>query len=454
MATEALAPAGGRAHATAAARAAAVAMLPLIHGELSRPMLLRDGVAVSARQVLAQAQALAHRLPDAANIVNLCEDRGRFLVGFCAAVIAGRVTLLPPSRAPQAVAGVRADHGPAAIIDDAAVDAALPHAKPQAISEAPQVATDRLVAIGFTSGSTGAPKPSPKTWGAFAGSTALNLQAFGGIVAPPWHVLATVPSQHMYGMETCVLLPLLGNAAIAIERPLFPQDLADTLARLPAPRMLVTTPVHLRAFVESGLTFPPPDLIISATAPLSRELAERAEQAFGATLLEVFGSTETCIIGRRRTAREDAWHLYPSLRLNAQEDGTRIDAPYLPAPVLLQDHLQQEGDRFTVAGRVADLIEIAGKRASLGDIALRLSAIPGVADAAVLQAPPGGVVAGVQRIVAFVVAPDVDDAAIHAALREHLDPVFLPRRLIRLEALPRNETGKLRRDALLALLTR
>ena len=425
--------------------------VPLVTGPLSRPLILRGGTVASVRDVLAHAHALAARLPDAPHLVNLCGDRGRFLVAFCAAVIAGRVTLLPPSRAPQAVAGVMADYAPAAVIDDAAVDAAAPFATDAAVESIPAIAPKRLVAIGFTSGSTGAPKPSPKTWRAFAGSTALNLDAFADVVTPPWHVLATVPSQHMYGMETCVLLPLLGQAAIAADSPLFPQDLADALARLPSPRMLVTTPVHLRAFVESGLVFPTPDLIVSATAPLPQALAVRAEAAFGAPLLEVFGSTETCIIARRRTALEDDWHLYPPLRLTPAEAGTRVDAPYYCAPVLMQDHLVQTGDRFRVAGRVADMIEIGGKRASLGEIALRLSAIPGVADAAVLQVPAsdGG---GVQRIVAVIVAPGIDDAGILAALRAHFDPVFLPRRLVRVDALPRNDTGKLRRDALLALL--
>jgi acyl-coenzyme A synthetase/AMP-(fatty) acid ligase len=37
-------------------------------------------------------------------------------------------------------------------------------------------------------------------------------------------------------------------------------------------------------------------------------------------------------------------------------------------------------------------------------------------------------------------------------LRRSIDPVFLPRRLRRVEALPRNETGKLPRAALLAAL--
>ena len=62
---------------------------------------------------------------------------------------------------------------------------------------------------------------------------------------------------------------------------------------------------------------------------------------------------------------------------------------------------------------------------------------------------------GVRRLIAFVSAPaSLDDATILAALREASDPVFLPRRIVRVDALPRNDTGKLPRAALLALLAR
>lgn len=60
-----------------------------------------------------------------------------------------------------------------------------------------------------------------------------------------------------------------------------------------------------------------------------------------------------------------------------------------------------------------------------------------------------------RRLIAIVVADAaVTDAAILGALRLTTDPVFLPRRIIRVEALPRNDTGKLPRDALLALVAR
>ena len=57
------------------------------------------------------------------------------------------------------------------------------------------------------------------------------------------------------------------------------------------------------------------------------------------------------------------------------------------------------------------------------------------------------------RIAALVVAPSLDEAQILTALRGSFDPVFLPRRLRKLAALPRNETGKLPRDLVLGLLS-
>ena len=44
------------------------------------------------------------------------------------------------------------------------------------------------------------------------------------------------------------------------------------------------------------------------------ELAAAAEARFGCEVREVFGSTETCVIARRRTARETAWTPLPGVR--------------------------------------------------------------------------------------------------------------------------------------------
>jgi acyl-coenzyme A synthetase/AMP-(fatty) acid ligase len=266
----------------------------------------------------------------------------------------------------------------------------------------------------------------------------------------------------MYGMELSVLLPLLGGAAVHAARPFFPEDIARTLFDASVPRLLVTTPVHLRALVASEVRLPELAGIVSATAPLSTELAAAAEARFGCEVRELFGSTETCVIARRRTARESAWTPLPGVRLAPQPDGTAVHGAHLPGPVTLADLIElvdngrldngsEPDGRFHLRGRNADLLEIAGKRASLGDMTRKLLAIPGVEDGVVFQLDEAGP-DGVRRIAALAVAPDLDERTILAALRTCIDPVFLPRPLKRIPHLPRSETGKLPRLALVALL--
>jgi acyl-coenzyme A synthetase/AMP-(fatty) acid ligase len=273
------------------------------------------------------------------------------------------------------------------------------------------------------------------------------------VVGMHFTVVTTVPPQHMYGMEMSVLLPLLGEVGVHAGRPFFPADVAAALADMPAPRVLVTTPVHLRALVESGIELPAIAAMVSATAPLPVELAQAAEQCFGAPLLEVFGSTETCVFASRRPTVDENWALYDGVSLHPQPDGTVVEAPQLAAPVTLADivSLSGGGRRFRLRGRHADMLEIAGKRASLGDLGRRLLAIPGVQDGVVFQLD-GGDALDVHRIAALVVAPGLDEHTILDALRRAIDPLFLPRPLRLVTALPRNETGKLPRAALLELL--
>jgi acyl-coenzyme A synthetase/AMP-(fatty) acid ligase len=427
-------------------------------GPLERVIARSGGQAIDLATFHGHVRALAAQLPAARHAVNLCQDRYRFLVAFCAVALRGQVTLLPSSRAPTVVAEVMERHAETYALGDAAIDPPpaaywrLPAALASVQGPVPQVPEDAVVCIGFTSGSTGAPKPFPKTLAAFRTSNAQNLSA----VADLWgdatpSIVATVPPQHMYGMEMSVVMPLLGDACVHGGKPFFPQDVAAALAQMPAPRLLVTTPVHLRALVESDVTLPPLAGYVSATAPLEQTLAQAAEARFGGQLRETFGSTETCIFARRRTALETAWTPLPGVWLQPQPDGTLVHAPHLPQPVALADLMEVQADgRFHLRGRQADLLEIAGKRASLADLTRRLLAVPGVRDGAVLQLEPDQM--GVRRIAALVVAPGMGEQQVLAQLREAMDPVFLPRRIRLVAALPRGETGKLPRAAALRLL--
>jgi acyl-coenzyme A synthetase/AMP-(fatty) acid ligase len=278
----------------------------------------------------------------------------------------------------------------------------------------------------------------------------LNAQLLCGKAAAP-NVIATVPPQHMYGLELSVLLPLRSGAAIHVGHPFFPADVAQALGEVPAPRVLVTTPFHLRALMQENALLPPLEAIISATAPLDANLAASAEQRHATKVVEVFGSTETCVIAHRHTGNDEAWQLYPGIDLQPQPDGTVVSAPHFAAPILLQDIVELLPlRRFSLRGRNSDLLEIAGKRASLADLTCRLLAIPGVADAVVFQLDADA--RGVRRLAALAVADGIGESEILMALRASIDPVFLPRPLRLVPALPRNAAGKLPRAALMAAL--
>lgn len=421
------------------------------------PLLLEHGVECTLGELLAQAAALAPRFAGASACINLCERRPEFMAAWLGALLAGCPTLLPASRAAEAVAAVRALHPGAVLLQDedlAAVRAARSLPAPPAAALV--IPGGRLLMIGFTSGSTGEPSAHPKTWGSVHGHTRHNAAAIRAALPASLHaavptVVGTVPSQHMYGMELTVLLPLLAGLRLHAARPLLPQDVADVLAEAPAPRVLVSTPAHLRAIVSAGIALPRTAVTVSATAPLDAALAREVEALTGGVLVEMFGSTETCILGSRRTATESDWHGYEGVAFRPDEAGAAVAAPWFDAPQRLQDRVELPSPgRFRLVGRSSDMVDVAGKRASLAELTARVLAIQGVQDAVVFQPDTGPGL--VRRLAALVVAPGLDAAAIRAALAQGIDPVFMPRPLLLLPSLPRTAAGKLPRATLLATL--
>jgi acyl-coenzyme A synthetase/AMP-(fatty) acid ligase len=249
-----------------------------------------------------------------------------------------------------------------------------------------------------------------------------------------------------------VLLAWRGGAAFDAARPFYPQDIADALARLPRPRALVTTPVHLKALLLAGVALPAVDLILSATAPLSPQLAERAEAHLQGRMIEIYGCTEAGQVAARRTTAGDVWSALPGLRLSrrADDDGGDqfiVDGGHVLEPTPLADQLELLDERrFRLLGRANDLIHVAGKRSSLAHLNFHLNRIDGVDDGVFWL--PDDVTDGVVRLVAFVVAPRLSARQIVAALRPHVESAFLPRRVVHVDALPRQATGKITAQAL------
>jgi acyl-coenzyme A synthetase/AMP-(fatty) acid ligase len=249
----------------------------------------------------------------------------------------------------------------------------------------------------------------------------------------------------MYGFESTALLAMLGGAAFESERPFYPADIVRVLARVPRPRMLVTTPLHLKTLLDAGVDIAPLDLIVCATAPLSPQLAARAEANMAAPLMEIYGCTEAGQVATRRTTAGPEWQTYRDLRLSGDGQDSTIDGGHVPQPTQLADVLEViDAQHFRLLGRSNDLVNIAGKRSSLTHLNFHLNAIAGVQDGAFWMPPDGAAATGeVVRLVAFVVAPERSREQLLAALRTRIDAAFLPRRIVHLNSLPRDPTGKL-----------
>lgn len=412
---------------------------------------------VTRNQFLADVHQLAERLPDGRHVLNICHNRYHFLVGLAAAIVRGKISLLPSSLTPNTVARLRHDTPDVFCLHDASLeDIDLPgvpfpagHAPAEDILAVPEIPAKQIVAHVFTSGSTGAALIHRKTWGGLVINALSESERLG---ARGCALVGTVPPQHMYGFESTVLICLHGGAACWSGRPFYPADIGAALDAVPAPRALVTTPFHLRTLLEAGLALPPVDFLLSATAPLSEDLAARAEAACGAPLLEIYGCTETGQLASRRSTQTRAWQLLGEVTLCATESGHAARGGHVEGTVAISDVIELVDERhFLLHGRNADQVNIAGKRTSLAYLNQQLLEIPGVSDG-VFFMPEAEPDDHATRLCACVVAPGHTRQSLLAALRSRIDTAFLPRPLVFVERLPRNAASKLPRADLLALL--
>jgi acyl-coenzyme A synthetase/AMP-(fatty) acid ligase len=437
-------------------------------GDLDASFANVAGRTRSRREFIADASALAERLPAAGAMLNLSSDRYLFAVGLGAALLRGHTSLLPPNHLDDTVARLRARFDDVyALVEASADDHGLPAVRHAAsfangagVDRVPQIGARIVAAHVLTSGSTGDPLPHAKPWGLLvvnAHAEAARLAAaLGRADLVGVTLIATVPPQHMYGFESSVLLALHGGAALDSGRPFFPADVAAALARASAPRVLVTTPFHLKTVLDAGVALPPLALVLCATAPLSPQLAARAERQLGAPLLEIYGCTEAGQVATRRTTAGAEWRTFDGVRIDGDGDAATVSGGHVPQATVLADVLEVTSEStFRLLGRSTDLIDVAGKRSSIGHLNFHLNSIPGVADGAFWMPPDSDADSqGIVRLVAFVVAPELGREQIVAALRARVDAAFLPRRIVHVEALPREPTGKLTAQRLAALAAR
>ena len=407
---------------------------------------------ITRSSFLERAAQIGAQLPREGYALNVCNDRYEFALGLVGAWMVGIPTLLPSDQGRGQLAELGRNYASLHQIGSEELNRYL-HSAPaqEADFDGFEQRRNQSIVVPFTSGTTGNPVPHPKSLSSLMGSAALINHQLGGVKGV--RMVATVPPQHMYGLELTILLPLFEGAILDWRRPFFPGDILSALQEGPGPVALVTTPLHLRALLSlPNLDLPEVSCIVSATAPLPLELAREAEERFSAPLHEVYGCTELGSIAGRRPAVSEAWSWYSGVSWRAESDGFIVNAAHVMSPAGLSDQLEFLKDgTFLLKGRNADLVNIAGKRASIRALERCALEIKGVRDVAFVQ---GDEVNGsVGRLSALVVLdPETSVATVKAALRRDLDPAFVPRTLIEVASLPRNAVGKLPRARLMALL--
>ncbi len=345
---------------------------------------------------------------------------------------------------------------------------------------------DHLAALLYTSGTSGRPKGVMLS----AGNLAANVRQCVEWASLPRRtvVLGVLPQFHCFGLTVLTLLPLwLGAKAVYTAR-FVPKKVLE-LMREHRPDIFLAVPSMLNSLLHAkGAThdhFASVTYMVSGGEPLPESVFTGFQERFGITLNEGYGLTETSPVANWcRPADHKRGSVGPPLpgvqerivaldgrTLGVGEEGeVRIKGPNLTrgyyrldaqtAAAFDEEGYLRTGDigridadgHLFITGRVKEMMVIGGENVYPRTIEEVLDRHPGVLSSAVIGLPHPG---RGEVPVAFVeMAADVpfEETRLRAHCRAHLAPYQVPRRVIRLERLPRSPTGKIQRDELRGLL--
>lgn len=326
----------------------------------------------------------------------------------------------------------------------------------------------------LTSGTTGTPKGAPR-------DRVNPLQTAQLLDRIPWPAgssyYVAAPLFHATGLATCSLGLALGNRVVLTRR----FDPESTLAAIAEHRAaaLILVPTMLQRILDLG-----PDVlarydttslrvILAAGSALSPGLCERTLDTFGDVLYNLYGSTEVAI-GAVATPAElraapgtvgrppigCALAVYDSDRRRITEPG-RTGTLFVSSGLSFSgytdgrnketvDGLLSTGDTghfdrnglWFVDGRDDDMIVSGGENVFPQEVENLLSDHPDIVEATVVGVddPDFG-----KRLAAYVVkdpGSTLDADAVKAYVRAHLARHKIPRDVVFVDKLPRNETGK------------
>ncbi len=471
---------------------------PVIGGGRTEAVRFPEGTLRYA-ELRTAALALVPRLEEAVRVAVWAEPRLETCVGVLAGLIAGvPVVPLNPRIGERELEHVVKDSDPTLVL--AAPGTELPrtlHSRQQLVTDLGQRNETALPAepdeeapalVIYTSGTTGAPK------GVVIPRRAIesNLDALGR--AWGWsasdRVVHGLPLFHVHGLVLGVLGPLRRGGSVEHIGRFSPQAVAAALER--GGTMVFGVPTMYHRLAEEAESDPAivaalrkARLLVSGSAALPAALHARIERLCGQRVLERYGLTETLMnTAVRADGDRRAGYVGPPLEgvelrlvddaggvLDVSDDQT-IGEIEVRGPNVFTGYLNlaeatakamrggwfRTGDLATraadgyvriVGRRATDLIKSGGFKVGAVEIESALLEHPAVAEAAVTGEPDPDLG---ERIVAWVVVREgrgVDATELSKHVARLLAPHKRPRHVRFLQALPRNEMGKVRKQALI-----
>ena len=303
----------------------------------------------------------------------------------------------------------------------------------------------------FTSGTAGAPKPVALTAANQEASAAASAATIGSERSDRW--LCPLPLFHTGGLA--ILLRCARAQTTAILHGRFSAGRVITALQAGEVTLASLVPTMLRRLREAGLEHPPAlRSLILGGGPIPPDLLDWARES-GIPVRCTYGMTETCsqvvVTGRW----EQAGPPVAGAELKTAADGEILVRGGMVAPgALAPDGWLHTGDRgrvdhhglLHVEGRIGELIVTGGEKVAPPAVEAVLVAHPAITDAAVAGVPD---IEWGEAVTAFVVeSAPVSDYELLAFCREHLAGYQVPKRIERVDRLPRNATGKLLRSRL------
>jgi malonyl-CoA/methylmalonyl-CoA synthetase len=346
---------------------------------------------------------------------------------------------------------------------------------------------DDVALIAYTSGTTGRAKGAMLTHG--------NLAANSVAVTTAWRwtaddvLLLALPLFHIHGLGVGWHGTVVAGSTVELRRRFDAAEVYDTLLQGTVTMFFGVPTMYTRLIAEARRRAERPApirLYVSGSAPLSVQTFEEFERLFGQCILERYGMTETIMNltnpydGERRPGTVGL--PFPGQEARVVDLQTRRPVPdgtvgeiqvrgphvfkgYWQNPQATAEAFDDEGwfntgdlgwrspdGYFTISGRAKELIISGGYNIYPREVEEVLATHPGIAEAAVLGLPDPEY--GEQVVAAVVRRPraDVTAEALVDFCRERLASYKKPRRVVFLDALPRNALGKVQKHVLRAQL--